>query len=167
MKQKTLWIICGIPSSGKTIFIQKYFKNHSNCKIISRDKIRFSFLKKGDKYFDREDLVFAKFGEKIKRALITYDDVIADATHLNEQLRTELLDFLGENFLKDIVINCIYMDTSLNTALRRNLTRTGWDYTYEQAIKDMWLITTCPNYNEKYKYDKIYIVNENGGISLV
>ena len=108
MKPKTLWIICGIPSSGKITFIQKYSKNCSKCKIISRDKIRFSFLKKGDEYFDKEDLIFNRFGEKIKKALTIYDNVIADATHLNEQLRIELLDFLGKNFLKNVIINCIF-----------------------------------------------------------
>ena len=48
-----LYLLCGTPGSGKSTFAKeifpKYFSDHPY-KIISRDTIRFSLLKDGEKY---------------------------------------------------------------------------------------------------------------------
>ena len=123
MKSKTLYIISGIPGSGKDYFLNKYFGNSSDVKIISRDVIRFSLIENNDEYFSKESLVFSKFCKAIREAFDEYDIVIANATHLNERSRNKLLNSLGEDFLKDKLINCIYMDVPLKVALECNAKR--------------------------------------------
>ena len=107
MKSKTLYIISGVPGSGKDYFLNQYFGNSSNVKIISRDVIRFSLIENDDEYFSKESLVFSKFCKAIREAFNEYDIVIANATHLNERSRNKLLNSLGKDFLKDKLINCI------------------------------------------------------------
>ena len=167
MKSKTLYIISGVPGSGKDYFLNQYFGNSSNVKIISRDVIRFSLIENDDGYFSKEDLVFSKFCKAIREAFNEYDIVIANATHLNERSRNKLLNSLGKDFLKDKLINCIYMDVPLKVALERNAKREGLSLVPEDAIKRMYESAHRPNYGERYKYDKIYIVNEKGGITLL
>ena len=57
MKSKTLYIISGIPGSGKDYFLNKYFGNSSNVKIISRDVIRFSLIENNDEFFQRKSCI--------------------------------------------------------------------------------------------------------------
>ncbi len=167
MKSKTLYIISGVPGSGKDYFLNQYFGNSSNVKIISRDVIRFSLIENDDEYFSKESLVFSKFCKAIREAFNEYDIVIANATHLNERSRNKLLNSLGKDFLKDKLINCIYMDVPLKVALERNARREGLSLVPEDAIKRMYESSHRPNYDERYEYNKIYIVNEKGGITLL
>lgn len=167
MKSKTLYIISGVPGSGKDYFLNQYFGNSSNVKIISRDIIRFSLIENDDEYFSKESLVFSKFCKAIREAFNEYNIVIANATHLNERSRNKLLNSLGKDFLKDKIINCIYMDVPLKVALERNAKREGLSLVPEDAIKRMYESAHRPNYGERYEYDKIYIVNEKGGITLL
>ena len=43
MKSKTLWLIAGVPGSGKSTFLANQV-NKPNAKIISREAIRFRLL---------------------------------------------------------------------------------------------------------------------------
>ena len=43
MKSKTLWLIAGVPGSGKSTFLANH-TNNSKAKIVSRDAIRFKLL---------------------------------------------------------------------------------------------------------------------------
>ena len=61
MKSKTLYIISGVPGSGKDYFLNQYFGNSSNVKIISRDVIRFSLIDNNDEYFSKESLTTSLF----------------------------------------------------------------------------------------------------------
>jgi predicted ABC-type ATPase len=56
MKSKTLWLIAGVPGSGKSTFLANKV-NSSKAKIVSRDAIRFKLLGDGDSYFKNEDTV--------------------------------------------------------------------------------------------------------------
>lgn len=51
----TLYVICGIPGSGKSTWI----KNHTSSEIlVSRDAIRFDMVKEDEPYFsDRKSVV--------------------------------------------------------------------------------------------------------------
>lgn len=167
MKSKTLYIISGVPGSGKDYFLNQHFGNSSNVKIISRDVIRFSLIENNNEYFSKESLVFSKFCKAIRETFNEYDIVIANATHLNERSRNKLLNSLGKDFLKDKLINCIYMDIPLKVALERNAKREGLSLVPEDAIRRMYESAHRPNYSERYEYDKIYIVNEKGGITLL
>ena len=89
---KTLWLMCGIPGSGKSTWIrehEKYFE--PSYKVISRDEIRFSMLGENDDYFSKEKEVWDEYVKQAKDSLSKNDDTILDATHLNEASRTKIL----------------------------------------------------------------------------
>ena len=56
MKQKKVWILCGIPGSGKSTWIRKQIAENGGVHC-SRDEIRFSLLKDGEDYFAHENEV--------------------------------------------------------------------------------------------------------------
>ena len=57
MKQKILYLMCGIPGSGKS----HWAKGVKDAVIVSRDAIRFNLLKDGEDYFAHEDEVVETF----------------------------------------------------------------------------------------------------------
>ena len=79
MKRKDLWIMCGPPASGKSTFANFYFTKDPYWRkkswiIVSRDKIRFSFLKKNSStnYFEHESEVFNEYVKTIKKSFEKY-----------------------------------------------------------------------------------------------
>ena len=121
MKSKTLWLIAGVPGSGKSTFLANQV-NKPNAKIISRDAIRFKLLEDGDAYFKNEDTVWNMYVDAIKNSLQENEHTILDATHLNERSRNKILDRLN---LNDVNINVIYFKVPLNVCIDRNSQRTG------------------------------------------
>ena len=122
-KSKFLFLMCGIPGSGKSTWIDKHI-NKDMVKIVSRDAIRFSMVAENEEYFSKEKEVFKKFIDEIIAGLEdeTKDMVIADATHLNTASRTKVLNALGGN-LKNIKVGVIFFKPNLELALERNENR--------------------------------------------
>ena len=87
MKNK-LYIMCGIPGSGKSTYAKTYL---TNTLYVSRDEIRFKLVKEDEDYFSKENEVFDTFIAKINEGLRQSLDVVADATHLNSKSRLKLL----------------------------------------------------------------------------
>lgn len=150
LTNKKLWIMCGIPGSGKSTWIAQnkdFFEGTTN--VVSRDKIRFALLDDNDDYFSREDDVWANFVRESKASLKLYENTILDATHISVGSRKKILNALKNN-LKDIEINAFVFDVSLETALQRNSNRTGRAYVPESAIRRMKSQMTPPSANEGF-----------------
>lgn len=169
MKRKDLWIMCGPPASGKSTFANFYFTkdpywSKKSWIIVSRDKIRFSFLKKNSStnYFEHESEVFNEYVKTIKESFEKYDVVIADATHLNERSRNKLLNALGADFLKDIDITCVGMITSLKKCYEYNKQRSGLENVPAAAIKRMYNTYVLPDHGEKYEYRDVLWCSNDG-----
>ena len=64
-KNKTLYVMVGIPGSGKSTFINTHCQ--SDWKIVSRDQVRFSIVREDEEYFSKEKKVFKTFIEEIIR----------------------------------------------------------------------------------------------------
>ena len=58
MKHKKVWLLSGIPGSGKTSWAKKRIEEHGGIHC-SRDEIRFSVLEDDEDYFAHEDEVIA------------------------------------------------------------------------------------------------------------
>lgn len=117
----TLFVMCGLPGSGKSTFLKNIAKTYPNVEVISRDEIRFSITKEDERYFAHEDDVRKTLYEKINSALSKGKDVFVDQTSLNPASRRLLLSNIhGYTACKAIV-----MDIGVKTCLERNEKRAG------------------------------------------
>ena len=155
---KTLYLMCGIPGSGKSTYILNQITAHGGT-WISRDTIRFlKFKDDNDKYFSHEKEVFKEFVSQIQEAMDnTYsEDIYVDATHINKKSREKLFNKLNINKdkIKLIGVNFII---PLNTCLERNSKREGRRKVPESAIikmyEDFEPITTDEGFEKVIKID--------------
>ena len=161
LKKSRLWLMVGVPGSGKTTWIQNHRKFFAEDNaVISRDQIRFSLLGENDEYFSKEDEVWLEYVKQAKNSISTNVDTILDATHLNASSRGKILRAL-KDVLKNVEINVIVIDVDLNTALERNELREGRSYVPRGIIRRMALQFTIPTLEEGF--DHIYIYKEENG----
>lgn len=130
-----LFIMCGLPASGKSTFAQQFIKNN-DIRYVSRDEIRFSMVKENEEYFSREKEVFKKFAGTIAQTLIDGFDVIADATHLNRISRNKLIRAIDQ-YTTEYTITYIVLETSLETCMKRNALREGRARVPDSVMKSM------------------------------
>lgn len=158
-----LYIMIGIPGSGKTKYAKEYLKEYlETClyrttKYVSRDDIRLKYLKEEDDHFARETEVYNEFIDEILDGFINYDCTIADATHLSKGSRAKLLGTLYES-IKDYRINVIgiVIDTAPSVCLERNARRLGRARVPDEQMKNMANAFTIPKKSEGF--DEIIII---------
>lgn len=161
MKQKNLWLLVGIPGSGKSTWALEQLNalpaEHGHW--ISRDMIRFGLVKEGEEYFSKEKEVFNRFVRAVQADIDSdfITDIYVDATHINEASREKLLRRL--NNLEKVNLNAIVFDISLETCLARNAQRTGRACVPETAIRNMYKNFRNPAL-DKRQYDKIIEMGE-------
>jgi predicted kinase len=147
MKQKKIWLLCGIPASGKSSWVAK-----QNGYCVSRDAVRFSMVNEDEEYFSKEDAVFKEFIRQINKSIITNENTYIDATHINEYSRNKVLDKLN---LKDVEIYAVNFLTPFNICFERNAKRKGREKVPDKIMYKMKQ-NFCPaSKYEKYKYNKI------------
>lgn len=150
---KTLWIMCGAPGSGKTWFAKNKLMKDSNWDYISRDEVRFSMIKDDEEYFSHETAVFKAFVEKITFALeYGNDNIIADATHLNWGSRRKLLKALEKYIsLENVDIIPVVIEAKLENIFDYNKLRDGRARVPEEIIRRMYRNISDPA-KDPYKY---------------
>ena len=129
-----LYMLIGIPGSGKSTWAKK-MQEEQGAYWVSRDKIRFQYIKDEDDYFAYEERVFDEFVEEIQNAI--YDKfpiIIADATHLNLKARNKVLRRLS---LLGTRVEFVYFNVDLQTALERNAQRQGRARVPDSVIMNM------------------------------
>lgn len=130
-----LFIMCGLPASGKSTFVHQFIKNNDT-RYVSRDEIRFSMIKENEEYFSHEKEVFRKFAGTVAQTLIDGFDVIADATHLNRISRDKLIRAIDQ-YTTEYTITYIVLETSLETCMERNALREGRVRVPDSVMKSM------------------------------
>lgn len=115
----SLYILVGIPCSGKSYYTEKIFKP-KNIKIVSTDEIRIevSGTRKFD--IDRNNEIFETAFSRIKEELISGRDVVFDATNTNKKHRRTVIK-LEKSCNSRIV--AVVMKTPLAVCLKRNRER--------------------------------------------
>lgn len=159
MKQKNLWLLVGIPGSGKSTWVREQLDSEYK-HWISRDVIRFGMVQEGEEYFSKEKQVFNLFVRAVQADIDSnfITDIYVDATHLNEASREKLLGRLKN--LDKVNINAVVFDIPLEVCLERNAQRTGRACVPETAIRNMYKNFTDPAH-DKRKYDKIIEIGES------
>ena len=153
---KTLWLMCGAPASGKSWFARNKLMKDSNWDYISRDEVRFSMIKDDEEYFSHETAVFNAFIGKITFALeYGNDNIIADATHLNWGSRRKLLKALNKYYpIEELNIIPVVIDAKLEDVFERNKLRDGRARVPEETIRRMYKNISDPA-KDPYKYTAI------------
>lgn len=148
-----LYIVCGPSGSGKTTWIKNRLTDKDA--YISRDKIRFSYLymNVGSQYFSFEKKVFNEFVEMIQYSIDDgFENIYADATHLNEISRNKLLDRLN---LKNVSIRIVNFHVDYDTCMKNNDKRVGVEHVPVIVIKNQFKDYVPATVNEKYVYTEI------------
>lgn len=159
-KQKKVFVIAGIPGSGKSTWI----RNMMNPEIdihISRDQIRFALLNDEDEYFKVENQVRQFFFDQIKEFTdndYTDDCVFIDATHLNPKSRAQVMRRISRQPLKIAVS----FEVPISVALERNKQRDGRALVPESVIYNMAVRYEIPTLKEGF--DEIWHIDAEGNI---
>ena len=135
IKRKNVYLLCGIPGSGKSTWAQQQIKINPYSTWISRDIIRFSIVDENEDYFSKENEVFNEFIRHINEAIILYDNIYIDATHINAKSRNKVLSRLNLENCNVIPVNFII---SLKTAIYRNNKREGRQNVPTDVIRRMF-----------------------------
>ena len=154
---KTLWIMVGAPGSGKSWAARNILNKGLGWRYVSRDEVRFSIITDEDEYFEKEDLVFSTFIQRIKSAINEEGifNIIADATHLNWASRRKLLRAIGETNL-DIIP--VVMSAPIEEILQNNEERTGRSCVPRSIVRRMNLQMTDPK-DDPHKYTAIMYID--------
>lgn len=131
---KTVYLMCGIPGSGKSTWL----KEHCDVKrdvIISRDAIRFSLLEPGDQYFSKEKEVWKQFISTIREYINSDFQIYVDATHLNKASRSKLINAIAVDGIKYVPI---VFDVPLEVAIARDAKRKGRAHVGADVITNMY-----------------------------
>ena len=94
MKQKRVFLMCGVPGSGKSTWVRQRIGTYGGYHV-SRDEIRFAILsERGGDYFDYENEVIRTFVARINELLDSDEqcvDIYVDATHLTDNSRNQIM----------------------------------------------------------------------------
>lgn len=165
MNEKILYVMSGIPASGKSYW-SRIKVAMEDAYYVSRDKVRFEIMDKYEEfegaeceYFTHETEVFDTYVAEIQNAINDkFQYIIADATHLNHKSRNKLLRRLN---LHEYQIVVVFLETPLETCLKRNSKRVGRAKVPETIIKNMY---NSIEYLTDEEIDKGYkMVVINGG----
>jgi predicted kinase len=140
-KEINLFIMVGIPGSGKSTWAEINFQNKE--KIIALDEIRKRFY--GSFPQDLEDgLELRVWNEAIKEAISSIEngnDTVIDSMALTKDFRKSIVMRVEEK--TDINFNkiAIFLDTPLKIAIRRNFSR-------DKTVKEDTIVRLSNNLEE-------------------
>lgn len=152
----TLYIMCGPSGCGKSTWAHT---NMQDTMYVSRDTIRFRYLKEGENYFAHEKEVFKTFVVEIVSRLKVGCNVIADATHLTAFSRRKLTQAI-DMYITDYNIVFITFDVSADTCVERNKAREGHAKVPENIIRNMCRDFRAPTKDEDERVIDIIEVGE-------
>ena len=159
MKQKKVFLLSGVPGSGKSTWIIKQMKALTDL-LISRDNIRFMLVKEDEPYFSRENEVIEIFNNAIWNATNNEDEIeniFIDATHLTKAARAKATFWVNRD---NVELNCVCFKIPKAVCKERNAQRTGRACVPETVIDKMFQSFTIPTKEERF--DHVYTVDENG-----
>lgn len=152
MKQHTLFIMCGLPASGKSTWIEK---NQKSKVVVSLDDIRRDVF--GHQFHKNAEPWILALGKTVVKMLLKQRiSVIVDATNVMSFMRFEWISLSKEYGAKIILV---YFDVPYETCYQRNKLRKKGKRIPASAMKRFHTIFQKPaDYFEFY--DKVITIKE-------
>lgn len=144
-----IYLMCGIPGSGKSYFIQKNMTQFDY--VISRDSIRFNLLEPGQDYFKHEKEVLSTFKKNIREVTSQKDmlyNVWIDATHNTKKSRRQVLECIP----KGVPVTCVYFRPDLKKSFTNDAKRTGRQAVGQEVITTHFSRHEPPEFSEGFTY---------------
>ena len=159
MKNKRVFLLMGVPGSGKTTWAKQRIARYGGYHI-SRDEIRFAILdERGGDYFDYENEVIRTFIARINELLDSDEqnmDIYVDATHLTNNSRNQIMRQLH---LEDAYKIAVWFNIPLIVCKYRNNQRTGRARVPTETVESMYRRASRP---PKSDFDEIWTIDWNG-----
>ena len=141
-----LYVLCGIPGCGKSTWVKNRMAENTSFTdpkwvYVSRDEVRFSMIKEEDDYFSKEKQVFEEFVNRLCGNLSDAwtQNVIADATHLNEISRDKLNNAIRRKRPNlPLHITMVYFDIPHEVCKFRNDKREGRAHVPDEVMNKMY-----------------------------
>ena len=127
MNNLTLFLLCGVPASGKTTYSKQLAEEHNAVRHSYDDMPN---ARVHDYKLSQE--VHRQWLENIKNDLLNGRSVVADNTSLNVEFRMKFLSELSNIPCKKVLI---IMDTPIDVCISRNSQRQGVERVPDNAIK--------------------------------
>lgn len=175
-----LYILCGIPASGKTFWANNhcthaYFPDgHTVDAHISRDTIRAQLLSKkfddisslsSTQYFSMEKEVFNEFVSQIANAIDEeIENIYVDATNINRASRDKLFKTLAKKriaFWEDCRCIAVIFLTNASEAIERDNARQGFSHVGTSVIERFERSIEWPEKHSKkelFQFDELEII---------
>ena len=159
MNEKMLWVMCGVPGSGKSWVAKHILMRGLGWRYVSRDDVRCELVKDDEEYFSHETKVYNEFIRRIKAALNEEGvfNVIVDATHINWASRRKLLKALG---LDGDGVICVVVQNEMDEIIENNESRTGRAVVPRAVVRRMSNQMTDP-ITDPIKYQGIMYINNS------
>ena len=142
---KEVHILIGIPVSGKSTFAKNFVFSYKGYKIVSTDDIRWKLF--GDASIQgNPKMIFAIAHKEIMSYLDKGYNVIFDATNISRKNRVNLINFLKECEVENVVAD--YFPVTIDVALERNQQRKR--HVPEKVIHKMFGKIEKPKYEEGF-----------------
>lgn len=153
---KTLYVLSGIPGSGKTTWSTNFKRKNPNTIVVSSDEIRKS-IGGYYQYFKEENRVWETYYQKIQESVDVNNDinVIADSTCLTDEYRIFAYN-KGKDFDKRVIV---YFDVDPNVSKKRNKERESGRIVLESVLDKMIQVFKEPSEEVLKLYDECIVVN--------
>lgn len=150
---KTFYIMCGIPGSGKSHWSQNLATASTQSEIISSDDIRQEINGDSSSQLNGK-AVWDNLYERVRTT--RKELVIVDATFIYRRDREKIISFIRMNH-PGALVNCFFLSTSLEMSLAQNIKRDR--YVPETIVESFHNRLQIPNKLEE-DFDEVFNVGD-------
>lgn len=147
-----LFILVGLPSSGKSTIADELSGSIDNTVVVSSDEIRQELF--GDNYV-RSIKTFETAKKRIYENILSGKNVIFDATNLNRYKREPVIE---QNIRDKYIVSTIYMNEDPKECLKRNHIRTRKQPVPDIEITNGSFKIIAPSSDEGFDYR--FVIND-------